>query len=334
MYNFLHIRNRMEHLNQYTPDNKPTIVLIRGLSRSYRAWLGFAHDLSEDFDVICLDLAGIGLAKDEKPLYRVSQMARELVQVIQALKLPQIYLVAPSLGALVALEMIPLLPIQVVRGLVIMAPSHSGVGIHRVTSEGLSALQKAVNADDQTFVKLAHNLLLGHKEDGSSLEKVDPERLKQWQTELLRDHHELGRKGQLAQIMASITYTSRKPLHYLRHYQIPLKCVIPKADHLIPVEHSRQVYEWLKHPHSAVIELEHAGHDLIVTHAHQTRDIVTQFIKQQSTYRRIYNLPPLQSNGSSRRRTRKEQNQLYTSLGLFSLAILLFSWIFKKQPPK
>lgn len=325
MYNFLHIRNRIEHLNQYTPEDRPTIVLIRGLSRSYRAWLGFAHDLSEDFDVICLDLAGIGLAKSEKPLFRVTHMARALTQVIYALKLPQIYLVAPSLGALVALEMIQMLPLEVVRGLVLMAPSHSGVGIQRVTSDGLTALQKAVNASDEEFVQLAYALLVGKMEGGQSLEDVDPERLKAWQEALLNDHHELGRKGQLAQIVASVSYMSRKSLRYIQHYQIPLKCVIPKADGLIPVTHSRQVYEWLKHPQSAVVELENAGHDLIVTHARQTRDIVTQFIKQQSVYRRIYPVEPIQT------RSRKAQNRIYTSLGMFSLAILLFSWLFKEK---
>lgn len=328
MYQFLHLRDRQETRNRFVPGERPIIVLIRGLSRSYRAWLGFAHDLSEDFDILCLDLPGLGLAQDEKPLFRVRDMALELVEVIRALKLPQVYLVAPSLGALVALEMVPLLPLEVVRGLVIMAPSHSGVGIQRVTSDGLAALQRAVNADDPTFVALAKDLLLGRLSDGRSLEEADPERLAAWEEALLQDHHELGRKGQLAQILASVTYLSRRALHYVRHYQIPLKCVIPAEDHLIPVKHSRQVYEWLKHPQSAVIELEQAGHDLIVTHAQQTRDIVTQFIRQQGVYRRIYPVQPMPVQ-----KRRPAQNRFLTSLGLFSLAILILSWLRREQKP-
>lgn len=326
MYNFLHLRNGKATHNQFVPSDREIVVMIRGLSRSYRSWLGLDRDLSQHFDVICLDLPGVGLSKDEAPLYKVQEMAFKLVEVIRTLRLPRVYFVAPSLGAMVALEMTRLLPLEVVRGLVIMATSHSGVGWRRLTRQTVDVFQKSLKADQQTLVKLTRELLVGKLPDGRELAEVDPERLKAWEDAMLADIEELGLKGRYAQMTAALGYTSRKALNHVRAYQIPLKFLIPAEDRMIPVPHERAVYEYLKHPQSAVIELEHAGHDLIVTHASQLQDIIVQFVKEQSTYRvyPVQMLPPKPSR-------RQLQNRFYTSLGLVSLGLLLFSWLLKGQ---
>lgn len=327
MYNFLHLRNGKEALNQFVPSDREVVVMIRGLSRSYRSWLGLDRELSQSFDVICLDLPGLGLSKDEAPLFRVQDMALKLVEVIRALRLQRIYLVAPSLGGLVAIEMARLLPLEVIRGIVLMSPSHSGIGLRRVTRQTVDVFRKSLKADQDTLVGLTHDLLIGTLADGRKLEDVDPERLKAWEQAMLSDIQELGTKGRFAQMSAALGYTSRKGLNHLRAYQIPLKCLIPDADRMIPVAHARAVYEYIKHPQSAVIELQHSGHDMIPTHAGQLRDIITQFVKEQSTYR-VLPVQMIQPDVSKRRQL---QNRFYTSIGLFSLALLLFSWLFRGQ---
>lgn len=328
MYNFLHVHNRTETLNQFTPSHREVVVLIRDLARSHRSWLGLHHALSEQFDVICLDLPGVGLAQSEKPLYRVGQMADRLAEVLQTLKLPRIYLVAPSLGGAVALELCLRLPLEVVRGLVLMAPSHSGLGLRKVTRQGLRTLQRAFQSSPEAVVEASENLLLGRLHDGRTLQETEPERLRAWRESVRQDSVELGVKGQFAQMMAGITYTSRTALNYVREYQIPLKCLIPTQDALVPVSHAQAVYNAIKHPQSAVVEMQNAGHDLVATHARQVQDVITQFVKEQSTYR-IYPLQMLPVNVSKRRQL---QNRVYASVGLVSLAALLFSWLAKGSP--
>jgi pimeloyl-ACP methyl ester carboxylesterase len=330
MYNFLHIHNRQEFLNHFVPSEREVVIMIRGLSRSYRSWLGFHHELSEHFDVICLDLPGVGLSKDEKPLFRVQAMAQKLAEVIHHLRLPRCYLMAPSLGAMVAMEMTRYLPVEVVRGLIIMSPSHSGVGLSRLTREALKAFQQALKAPPAEVVKLAQEILIGRLENGQRLEDVNPDRLLDWCQSMTRDNQELGRKGQAAQIAAALGYSSRLAMGHVRTFQIPLKCLIPTDDHLIPVAHSRLVYEALKHPQSAVIELHNAGHDLIVTHERQVRDIVTEFVKEQSTYR-VY---PADLVARQRTQQLELQNRLYTSLGLISIGLFIFSWLFRDRNPR
>jgi pimeloyl-ACP methyl ester carboxylesterase len=228
---------------------------------------------------------------------------------------------------MVALEMTRLLPLETVRGLVLMSPSHSGIGLRRITAQTVEVFSKSLKADQATLVSLTRDLLVGTLADGRSLDDADPERLKAWEQAMLSDIEELGRKGRFAQMTAALSYTSRQALNHVRGYQVPLKCLIPDSDRMIPVSHARAVYEYLKHPQSAVIELQHAGHDMVPTHAGQLLDIITQFVKEQSTYR-VYPVQMLQPKVSKRRQL---QNRIYTSVGLLSLGLLLFSWILRGQ---
>lgn len=327
MYNFLLIRQRREYLNHYTPGEREVVILLRGLSRSHRSWLGFQHDLSEHFDVICLDLPGLGLSKQARPLWRVQAMAQELAGVIKQLNLRRCFIVAPSLGAMVSLELARILPLGLVQGLVIMAPSHSGVGFNRVTRKALQRLGKALRAPLPERVALSQQTLVGRLPDGSSLAEHNPGRLQQWAEAMHRDSEELGAQGQLAQIAAALSYTSLLGIQHVRTAQIPLKCVIPAQDQLIPVAHARAVYQQLKHPYAAVIELEHAGHDLVVTHDRQLRDIVTAFVKELSTY----TWPPESVAARQKALQQEAQQRLYTSLGLVSMGLFLISWLLRDR---
>lgn len=325
MYNFLHLRDGKASLNRFKPSDREIIVLIRGLSRSYHSWLGLDRALSRQFDVLCLDLPGVGLSIEEPPLYKVQDMAVKMAEVITALRLPRVYLVAPSLGAMVLLEMTRLLPLETIRGLVLMSASHSGIGWRRVTRQTLDVFRQSLKADDETLVRLTRELLVGKLEDGRSLAEADPERLEDWEEVILKDLRELGPKGRYAQMTAALSYTSRKALQHVRAYQIPIKCLVSTDDRMIPVEHVRAVYEHLKHPQSAVIELQNAGHDPIPTHAAQLEDIIVQFVKENSTYR-VY---PVQLQPVSVSKRNQIQNRVYTSVGLMSLGLLVFSWLLR-----
>lgn len=326
MYQFLHVRDGVETLNHFEPQDREVIVMIRGLSRSYRAWMGFHHALSYDFDVICLDLPGLGLSVNVPPTYSVQQMALQLSQVIAQIHIPRLFLVAPSLGALVALEIAMRLPLTQVRGLVLLSPSHTGTGLRRLSWSTLKAMQEASRASEARLVELTQKILIGLDADGQDIAQTQPARISQWCEHMLEDSRELGRKGQIAQITAALRYTSHRALRYVVMHQIPLKFVVPNRDQLIPPAHSRRMYDFLKHPQSAIIELDNAGHDVIVTHARQLEDIVTSFVKDQSTYR----MYPLKQVKQAQQAS-QVRKQVMTSMGLFSLSFVLFSWLFRRR---
>src|SRR5688572_28743520 len=140
MYNYIHIKDKVSTLNEFTPSEREVVLLLRGLSRSYKGWLGLEEELSEKYDVICADLPGVGLSKNEKPLYKVSEMAERFIEIINHLKLKKFFTVAPSLGSLVTTEIIQSIPLSKITGLVIIVPSHSGLGLKRLSLQGIRTL--------------------------------------------------------------------------------------------------------------------------------------------------------------------------------------------------
>lgn len=303
-------------------------MLLPGIGQTSQSWLGLEHDLSRSFDVLCLDLPGTGLALDEKPLYTVQQLAWKCLEVLAALKLPRLYLVGNNLGALIALEISLHLPVDVLRGLILLSPSHSSLGISRSTRKQLRQMQKAFAAPLAQRQQFAQELWLGRTEADCSLAEDYPAQFEHWLRQSEAAHQQTRSQAHFAQILAMLSYTSQKPFQHIRLFQIPFKCLIPTHSALVPREHAHQVYQQLKHPQSAFIELKNGGHDLVATHRRQVFDIISQFVKEHATYR----LYPAPSSLPKAGEKATEKKQLYTSLGLISLGMLVLTWLFKKKP--
>lgn len=297
MYNYVHIKDGQTNLNNYISSDKPVILMLRGLARSYKGWLGTEEDLSHKFDVICIDLPGVGLSKNEKHLYSIKEMSDEMVKVINHLKLNSFYIVAPSLGSIIVYEIVKELDPKRIKGLVILVPSHSGLGIKRLSTLGIRTIASAAFVSEEVKIAMFKNMLIGKTTDGTDLFKTDANIERNWKNQLLQDNEDLGKKGQLAQAYAAAKYTSREGVDYIKKHQIPLKLLISTADRMIPVNHKKAIYEYIKHPKSELIEMKNAGHDFIVTHKEQVQDVITRFILEDN-YKANQNL---QSHNSDKK---------------------------------
>ncbi|RZL33256.1 MAG: alpha/beta hydrolase [Pedobacter sp.] len=282
MYNYVHIKNGETNLNNFTPSERPVIFMLRGLARSYKGWLGTEDDLSHNFDVICVDLPGVGISKQEKHLYNVKSIADKMLEVINHLKLDKFYIVAPSLGSIISYEIVRQLDPKKIKGLVIIVPSHSGLGIKRLSGLGLRTIATSAFVSEEVKIAMFKNMLIGKTVDGVDLFKEDATLERKWKNQLLQDNHELQRKGQLAQTYAAAKYTSKLGVDYIRDNQIPLKLMISTADRMIPIKHKKAIYDYIKHPKSELIEMKNAGHDFIVTHKDQVIDVITKFIADEN----------------------------------------------------
>lgn len=278
MYNYAFIKNKETHLNSFEPSGRPVVFMLRGLIRSYKGWLGTEEDLSEKFDVICVDLPGVGLSKAEKYLYSIKEMADEMLTVINHLKLDKFYIVAPSLGSMVTYEIVKELPPEKIKGLILFVPSHSGFGVRRLSPLGIRTIGSAAFVSKEVRLAMIKNMLIGKTADGINLFESDPVLEKKWEKQLQQDGEDLGTKGQLAQVIAATKYLSKEGIDYIKKHQIPLKVLISTGDKMIPIHHKRTIYEYIKHPKSELIEMKNAGHDFVVTHKEQVIDVVTNFI--------------------------------------------------------
>lgn len=272
-YPFLSLCDGQGHLDTWEPSGRPVLLMIRGLSRSLNSWLGLHERLSHQVDVLCVDLPGVGLAAEEPLASTVEAMAERIAATLQQLPLPPLYILAPSLGAMVAMELSLRIPVA---GLFLMAPSHTGVGLGRLTGAAIASFVQATVAAPQTRVQLSKRLLVAHHHGRAAFHSPADEHL--WETTLLQDSQDLGPRGQWAQIQAALRYTSHRALTHIRRQQIPTWVVIPHQDRLIPVTHAYQVYAALAHPQSSAIPMPDAGHDIVTTHGPEIEALVLRMI--------------------------------------------------------
>lgn len=283
MYNYVLIKDRKTHLNKFEPsENKELILMLRGLARSYKGWLGAEEELSEKFDILCIDLPGVGLSKDEKYLYRIEDMSEKVVEVLKSLNITKLFIVAPSLGSLVTYELVKVLGKEIIQGIVIVVPSHSGIGLKRISPLAAKTLGSSSFVSKEVKLAMLQNMLIGKAEDGSDVFQNDAQWERRWKSQITSDMNDLGRKGQFAQLFSAGRYFAKDGLDYIKNNQIPLKVIVSGDDKMIPLEHEIQVYEYMKHPKSELIELKNAGHDFIVTHKEQLKEIVSKFILEKN----------------------------------------------------
>ncbi len=325
MYNFAYIRNHETKINEFEPSQKDIVFLFRGLTRSYKAWLGLEEELSEQFDVLCIDLPGIGLSKNEKLLFKVEQIAEKMVEVINNLKIKKLYIVAPSLGSMIAWEIVKTLPLSKIAGLVVLVPSHSGMGVRRLSFQAFTTLSSASFSSEEVRLARLKDLLIGKTTEGKNIFEEDMVLERKWKNSIVEDFHDLGTKGQLSQIFAAGTYMSKAGLDYVKRNQIPLKFLVSTDDRMIPVSHVYSIYEYIKHPYSELIDMKNAGHDFIVTHKEQVKEIITNFINDKEKYKRI---PVTQS--VEKKKSNKIVNTVAVGVGLLALG-LIFREISKKK---
>lgn len=281
MYNYVLIRDRKTTLNTFEKSDREVLLMLRGLARSYKGWLGAEEDLSEKFDVICIDLPGVGLSKNEKLLYKVEDMAEKIFEVLKSLDINSLYILAPSLGSIVSYELIKKLGKDVVKGVILVVPSHSGIGVNRISPLAARTLSSTPFVSKDVRIAMLRNMLIGKNSAGENIIDSDLALEKRWRTQILQDSDELGRKGLLAQLLAAGRYFSKDGMDYIRKNRIPLKGIVSMDDRMIPTSHEIEVFQYMKHPKAELIELRFAGHDFIVTHRKEVVEIVEKFILEK-----------------------------------------------------
>ncbi len=118
---FIEVRGQTVHLRDEGPRDDPEpLVLIHGTSASLHTWEGWAAALRGQRRVISFDLPGFGLtgpfdgqyAADD---YRGDTLARFVIDLLDALKVPRAVLAGNSLGGEVAWRVATLAPERVAR---------------------------------------------------------------------------------------------------------------------------------------------------------------------------------------------------------------------------
>ena len=102
-------------------DNKPSILLLHGITDSGLCWPRVAHDLEGSYDVITTDARGHGHSGASAAAFSISLLADDAAAVIRALALEKPYVWGHSMGAITAATLAAAYP-DLVRAVVLEDP--------------------------------------------------------------------------------------------------------------------------------------------------------------------------------------------------------------------
>ena len=101
------------------------VILVHGLTRSLADWTGVADTLARDHRVIALDVRGFGKStRFSDPARLGSQMAADIVRLLDHLDIPRAHLAGHSMGASIAAKVATLHPDRV-RSVTLLAGAFS-----------------------------------------------------------------------------------------------------------------------------------------------------------------------------------------------------------------
>lgn len=147
------------------------LVMLHGWGMHSAIWMDFADRLAEHYQVMCIDLPGHGLSKP-MPGKGISALSEVL---LEAVPFPKFRLLGWSLGAMVALDMVRMVP-ERVRGLQILAGNPCFVEKHDwpgVKAEVLSRFADQLNQDpQQTLIRFLGLQVKGLPDAKSQLLKL------------------------------------------------------------------------------------------------------------------------------------------------------------------
>lgn len=223
------------------------LLLLRGLARSRRYWLGFDAKLAKKFKVITVDLRGMGKTEGEVSFgLTMEHYANDLMTLMTHLKIAEYFVIGHSLGGMVALSLADL-DKKRVKGLVVINTSiRAGLGIR------LNPL---------AFLKMSQSLVKGQSFQEALCSLLAPESAKQkarivssWQK--IAEDEGLRVMAALKQLLAANRFSLPKSL---KKAHPPLWIIVGENDHLVPPSNSLRLVKML--PKARLIWLK-GGHEL------------------------------------------------------------------------
>lgn len=138
------------HYAHQGPTSGPAVVMLHGFTDS---WFSFSRVLPlmpPGLRVIAPDLRGHGDSERPPGGYRISDLAGDIIRLLDALQVPKAVLVGHSMGSFVARKVCALAPNRVARLVLVGAGPVAGNGVITALMEAVTALSDPVN---ETFVR-------------------------------------------------------------------------------------------------------------------------------------------------------------------------------------
>lgn len=243
-----------------------TLLMLRGLGRSSRYWLGFDSLMSHDFQVVTIDQRGLG--RSTQPMEwtdTVDTLADDCLAVMNHLEIETFHIFGLSFGGMIGMAIAAIAPERV---------------LSLVASASSSADYRAFRLNPKALAKLLMALRVGRFQD-ALLETVVPAMvMRSWGPEIQASWQEiLDEEGFplltiLKQVRASLSHRIKGRLDEGLY---PVMFVHGSMDGFVPLHNSRRLHRLL--PRATLKIIKGAGHELALGFEHELSLLLREFAK-------------------------------------------------------
>jgi pimeloyl-ACP methyl ester carboxylesterase len=245
----------------------PDLVMLRGLGRNIKHWLGFDKIAAEHFRTITIDARGLGKStRQMSPLDTIYDLADDVVRVLDDVGVEQSHVLGVSLGGMVTMAMGLRHPART-SSLVIINSSIAGSGHPRLSLPAWLLLARAVALGPAIYDDLAR-LLLGPEAAPELRKKVAREWLK------IDQSMKVSPGLIVKQIVAASRFRVRDELGNI---SVPTLVLYGMGDQFVPNANSDLIARLI--PRAKKVGIEGAGHELTIDRPEEAIEEIRKFIK-------------------------------------------------------
>ncbi|MBM4251080.1 MAG: alpha/beta hydrolase [Deltaproteobacteria bacterium] len=247
------------------------VVLLRGLGRTVKHWLGYEQQLAKHARVITIELRGMGLS-NQRYRWRDDLFANadDVIKVLDHLQIDKAHVAGISLGGMVALAAGLKFP-ERVQSLIVMNTSIAGQRTLRLSPKGVLVLSQIVRYRDERFHAALVDVLVSPSSDPahkSELSKAYAE---------IAEMHGFGAVTVIKQLLGAGRFLVKRRLKKL---SIPTLVVYGSDDQFVPNINSQKLAKLL--PMAEVIEIEGAGHEIPADKPDELTAVISDWVGKNS----------------------------------------------------
>lgn len=244
----------------------PDLVMLRGLGRNMKHWLGFEHKVANHFRAITIDAREIGKSKRGMSVTdTIYDLADDVMQVLDEVGSEKSHIMGVSLGGMVAMAVGVKHPART-SSLVIVNSSIAGSGHARLSASAWMLLLRAVAFGPAIYDDLAR-LLLGPEAPVELRKKV----AKDWL--IIDQASKVAPAVIVKQILAAARFRARDELCGI---EVPTLVLYGKGDQFVPTANSELIASLI--PGARLLGIEGGGHELTIDRPDEALAAIRKFI--------------------------------------------------------
>lgn len=248
------------------------LVMLRGLGRTMRHWLGYDRKVADNHQVITLDLRGIGQTTSPLSFFHtMHDLADDVVAVLDELGIMRAHILGVSLGGMVALATGIKYPGRC-KSIITINTSIAGQRSLRISARGVWAIASGLIGEKS---KLHHNLadiLTAGQQTAARRAKIAKEFIK------IADEEGLYTVTTIKQLILASRFSVKNRLAELK---MPVLLVYGEDDRFVPNINTRKLTSHLRN--ARLLAIPEAGHEVMHDQPNALHDAITLWTREHQT---------------------------------------------------